>query len=111
MKGRSCAICGDSLDGKRSDAIYCDSGCRYAAWVARHPEKARSRVTQRLATARTADSRNAARRTRKGRERGTRIYLTPADLGELSALTAPGSARIVRKVNDAMLRIGRAERP
>jgi hypothetical protein len=104
---RSCARCGESIEHVRADARYCGSYCRFTAWIERHPEAREKR----LATTRKLRSSRSTRKARKGCERGTRIYLTHADLSELSALTATGSARIVRKVNDAMLRIERAERP
>jgi hypothetical protein len=103
-------MCGGSLDGLRRDAIYCCAGCRYRAWVQRHPTKAR----QRLATLRAAESWKAPRRTRSGPhgEAGTRIYFTSTDLDELGDLTGTAaSPRLLQKVREAMLRIGRAERP
>lgn len=34
-----CKFCGESLAGKRKDALYCSQSCRTAAWELAHPER------------------------------------------------------------------------
>jgi hypothetical protein len=104
---RSCARCGVEIEHLRSDARFCGSGCRYRAWVERHPTEAR----QRLATLRQAYSARSTRRARKGAhgEHGVRIYLTVTDLDELRDLTGgTASPRLLRKVIEASERIERS---
>jgi hypothetical protein len=34
---RSCVVCGESIDGRRADAVTCSGKCRTAAWRSRKP--------------------------------------------------------------------------
>jgi hypothetical protein len=89
---RTCAVCGASLDGRRSHAVYCSSSCRGAAWA-----------TRRLAAAEKALETLSAgsQRLRDGRIRtpiGPRLTITvPADWPERSARFWNGLAEIVRR--------------
>jgi hypothetical protein len=107
---RTCARrgCGASLEGRRVDARYCGSYCRFTAWIERHPEAREKR----LAMARSLHSGRSTRKARKGAhgERGVRIYFAPDDLHELRDVIGAlqhASPRLTRKVDDASERIER----
>lgn len=67
----ACEHCGRSFEAKRSHARFCSDSCRAAHW-AKNRKNARERPGERVVEASRRPSRDG---------RGTKVYLTPYQLG------------------------------